>query len=78
MSMIPSRVVEKILLNIPNSKKHPSLINDKVIVLTVNYVVVIVPKIGMSYEHLCEVLELQLEMGFWMIDYILGQNDITP
>ncbi len=75
---IPCKVVEKIILDIPGSKKETSFSTSIDTVFIVNHVVIVIPNQGVDYEHLVDILEYQLGMGFWMIDYILGQNGIVP
>ncbi len=77
MSKIPNHLVEKILLEVPNSSKI-----DRISIAQKNYysiddVIVAVPTNGIDITHLIDILENQLDMHWWMIDYILGQNDIT-
>lgn len=74
--LIPYPVVEKILLDIPNSAKRPDFSDDDNIVFKIDNIVVVVPNTGIQYDHLEDILQSQLGMAWWMIDYILGENGI--
>ena len=73
---IPLRVVESILLKIPNSELRDDLSTKNKKVFKINQSVIIIPVKGISTDHLREILNEQLEMSWWHIDYIFGQNGI--
>lgn len=73
---IPLRVVESILLKIPNSELRNDLSTKNKKVFKINQSVIIIPVKGISTDHLREILNEQLEMSWWHIDYIFGQNGI--
>jgi len=76
MSKIRLGTVEKILLGLPKSRKLPSYSNQDETVFTIDHVIVVIPNDGIHLQHLEDILESQLGMSWWMIDYVYGQNGI--
>ena len=77
MSKIPFRTVESILLGLPKSSKNLDFSNEENSVFKIDNTIVVIPNNGIDLNHLMDILESQLGMSWWMIDYVLGQNGIT-
>lgn len=76
MSKIPLRIVKKILLDLPKSKEVKWVNNPNKVFFNIDDIIVAVPITEIDVEHLTDILENQLKMSWWMIDYIFGQNGI--
>lgn len=76
MSKIPLRIVKKILLDLPKSSEVKWLNNPNKVFFNIDNIIVAVPNSDIDEEHLRDILENQLEMSWWMIDYIYGQHQI--
>ena len=73
MGQVSFKIVEKVLLDAKAIKKGET--SNKIIYL-LKSTVIAVPKNGMDLIHFIDMLENQLDMSWWMIDYVLGQNNI--
>jgi len=73
MGQVSFKIVEKVLLDAKAIKKGET--SNKIVYL-LKSTVIAVPKNGMDLIHFIDMLENQLDMSWWMIDYILGQNNI--
>ncbi len=78
MRKVPYQVVERILLDIPKSKMRPEFSTNKHTVFVVDHVIIKIPKDGCDMIHLMDILQDQLGMDWWMVDYIFGQNNLRP
>lgn len=76
MSLLRISTVQKILLELPNSKELPDFSDEEDTVFIIGNIVVVIPTKGITVDHLSDILENQLEMSWWMIDYVYGQNGI--
>ena len=76
MSKIRLGTVEKILLGLPKSRKLPDFSNQDDTVFKIDNIIVVIPSGEMHIDHLNDILESQLGMSWWMIDYVYGQNGI--
>jgi len=75
MTKISYKVVVKLLSDLDADKKFDA--HNKS-VFKIKDVVISIPKDeDMDVIHLVGILENQLEMSWWMIDYVLGQNGIS-
>tara|TARA_R110000868_G_scaffold167327_3_gene401590 strand:+ start:117 stop:353 length:237 start_codon:yes stop_codon:yes gene_type:complete len=77
MGLIRLGTVEKILLGLPKSKKLPDFSNQRDTVFIIGNIIVVIPTGGIYIDHLGDILESQLGMSWWMIDYLYGQNGIN-
>lgn len=77
MAKISYQKVESLLLSIPNSIKEVDFSNETKTYFNIDGVIVAVPNNGIYYEHLSDILESQLGMSWWMIDYKLGEFGIN-
>lgn len=78
MGLVRLGTVEKILLELPRSKKLSDISNQHDTIFLIGNIVVVIPSQGITIVHLQDILESQLEMSWWMIDYIFGQHGIAP
>ena len=76
MNRVPLRIVEAILLEIPNSSIHKDFSTENKTVFKIGLNVIVIPTKGITSDHLHDILLDQLDMHWWHIDYIFGQNGI--
>jgi len=77
MSLIRLGTVEKIIIGLPNSKKLPDFSNNRDTIFIIGNIIVVIPTGGITIDHLGDILENQLGMSWWMIDYLYGQHGIN-
>ena len=78
MNKVPYQIVEGILLGLPKASKIDWLSQGSKTYFDIDDIVVAVPSDGIAASHLGDILNDQIGMSWWMIDYIFGQNGIQP
>lgn len=73
MAQVSLKIIEKVLFDVKAEKKGAT---PNKIIYKVKNVVVVIPSSGMDLIHFMDMLRDQLDMDWWMIDYILGQNGL--
>ncbi len=76
MGLLKIGTVQKVILGLPDSEKLDAFSNYTNTVFSVKNIIIVIPTQGISIDHLTRILENQLEMSWWMIDYVYGQNGI--
>ncbi|MEM7487084.1 MAG: hypothetical protein AAF348_17895 [Bacteroidota bacterium] len=77
MPLVPYKVVEKILLEIPNATINEKWSNLVKVYFNINGVIISVETKGVDVDYFMDILSNQLDMSWWMIDYIFGENKIV-